>query len=102
MIKDLNSEEFDDFIADGNSVVDFYADWCGPCKVMAPEFEKASEELKSVKFGKVNVEGNQELAGRFGVMSIPTTIFFKGKEQVDRHTGALRFEDIKEKVEKEF
>jgi thioredoxin 1 len=101
-VKVLESDSFDEFIGSGNAVVDFYADWCGPCKIMAPEFEKAAEKLKSVKFGKVNVDGNQDLAGRFGVMSIPTTIFFKEKEQVDRHTGALRFEDIKEKVEKDF
>ncbi|MDP4039221.1 MAG: thioredoxin [Candidatus Pacearchaeota archaeon] len=101
-IKILNSESFNDFIGKGNVVVDFYADWCGPCKVMAPHFEKASEEIEEVKFAKVDVDNNQELAMRFGVMSIPTTIFFKNKEQVDRYTGAMRFEDIKERVEKSF
>jgi thioredoxin 1 len=98
----LNSENFDTFIKEGNSVIDFYADWCGPCKTMAPEFNKASEEIKGVNFGKVNIDGNQDIAMRFQVMSIPTIIFFKREEQIDRHTGPLNMEQIKERVEKSF
>ena len=101
-IKVLDTKNFDEFISKGNCIVDFWAEWCGPCKIMAPEFEKASIENKNVKFGKVNVDGNQELAMRFGIMSIPTTIWFKNKEQVDRASGALRAEDIKKKSEKNF
>ncbi|NCO11203.1 thioredoxin [Candidatus Pacearchaeota archaeon CG_4_9_14_0_2_um_filter_39_13] len=101
-VTDLDSGSFDDFIKKGNSIVDFYADWCGPCQIMKPHFEKASKEMKDVKFGKVDVDANQDLAGRFQVMSIPTTIFFKDGEQVDRHSGALRESDIKEAVEKAF
>ena len=94
----LTEKDFDNFISDGNVIIDFYADWCGPCKIMGPEFIKAASHINNVKFGKVNVEGNQDLAGRFQVMSIPTTIFFKNKEQVDRHTGALFEKDIEKKV----
>lgn len=101
-IKKLDGKNFDSFIAKGNRVVDFYADWCGPCKVMGPEFEKAAKEIKDVKFGKVNVDGNQEIAGRFQVMSIPTVIFFKDKEQVDRHNGAMNAEQIKKKADSNF
>lgn len=98
----LDEKSFDSFVKSGNVIVDFYADWCGPCKVMAPEFEKAAAELKDVKFGKLNIDGHQDIAGRFMVMSIPTVIFFKDGEQVDRHTGALSAEDIKKKAEKSF
>ena len=101
-ITELNENNFDSFIKKGNCVVDFWAEWCGPCKQMTPEFEKAAKEIKNIKFGKVNVDGNQDLAGRFQVMSIPTTIFFKNKEQVDRSTGAISFEDLKKKVEDNF
>ena len=101
-VKKLDEKNFDSFIAKGNCVVDFYADWCGPCKVMGPEFEKAAKKIKGVKFGKVNVDGNQELAGRFQVMSIPTTIFFKDKEQVDRHSGPMNTEQIKKKTDSNF
>ncbi|NCN99273.1 thioredoxin [Candidatus Pacearchaeota archaeon CG10_big_fil_rev_8_21_14_0_10_35_219] len=100
-VKDLNKESFDGFVKKG-AVVDFYADWCGPCKIMKPHFEKASESIKDVKFGKVNVDGNQELAQRFQVMSIPTTILFKDGKQVDRHSGALNEDMIKEMVDKAF
>lgn len=102
MVEILNSENFDGFVSEGNVVVDFYADWCGPCKIMAPEFEKASKEIKNVKFGKLNVDGAQDVAGQFGVMSIPTTIFFKDGEAVDRVSGAIDADEIKERVEKAF
>ncbi|MCH7568138.1 MAG: thioredoxin family protein [Nanoarchaeota archaeon] len=101
-IKELNANNFDDFIKKGDCIVDFYADWCGPCKAMASHFEKAVEKLKDVKFGKINVDGNQKLTGRFMVMSVPTTIFFKNREQVDRHTGAMSFEDIRNFCERNF
>lgn len=93
----LTSEDFDDFTSKGNVIIDFYADWCGPCKIMAPEFEKASEDSKEVKFAKVNVDGNQDIAMRFGVMSIPTTVWMKDGELVDRFTGVLREEEINKK-----
>lgn len=101
-VENLNVENFDNFMKEGNVIVDFYADWCGPCKTMAPEFEKASEENSSVKFGKVNIESNQELAERFSVMSIPTIILLKNGEQVNRYTGPLRAEEIKEMFDKTF
>jgi len=101
-ITELNAENFDSFIESGNCIIDFYADWCGPCKMLAPEFEKASENIENVKFGKVDIDGSQELAGRFQVMSIPTILFFKDKEQVERHNGLLSSDDIKNKVDTNF
>jgi|TARA_Y100000310_G_scaffold285136_1_gene308380 thioredoxin 1 len=101
-IIELNAENFDSFIESGNCVIDFYADWCGPCKMLTPEFEKASENIENVKFGKVDIDGSQELAGRFQVMSIPTILFFKGKKQVDRHNGLLSSDDIRNKVDTNF
>ena len=79
-IRELNVKNFNSFVENGNCIIDFYADWCGPCKILAPEFEKASEKIEEVKFGKVDIDGNQELAERFQVMSIPTILFFKNKE----------------------
>lgn len=101
-IRELNVKNFNSFVENGNCIIDFYADWCGPCKILAPEFEKASEKIEEVKFGKVDIDGNQELAERFQVMSIPTILFFKNKEQVDRNLGVLSADEIKKKVEKNF
>ncbi len=97
-MKELTAQTFDDFIKEGTAVVDFWAPWCGPCKMMGPEFEKASESKKDVSFAKVNVDEEGELAQRFQVMSIPTTILFKNKEQVDRKSGAMSAADIEKFV----
>ncbi|MEK6915986.1 MAG: thioredoxin [Nanoarchaeota archaeon] len=93
-IEILSSKNFDDFISKNSAVIDFYADWCGPCKIMAPVFEKVASTVKDVKFAKVNVDGNQEIAMRYGIMSIPTTIVFKKGQPVDMRTGALSENEI--------
>jgi len=101
-IQKLDDANFNDFISKGECLVDFYADWCGPCKMLGPIFEKASNEVKNVKFGKINVDGNQDTASKFGVMSIPTVIFFKDGKQVERVTGVMGVEDIKKKIKDSF
>ncbi len=99
-IEVLNTKTFDANVVKGTVIVDFYADWCGPCKIMAPAFENASEKSKSVKFAKINVEGNQEIAMKYGVMSIPTIIVFKNGNVKDMHTGALNEAEIVKLAEK--
>ncbi len=81
-------------------VVDFYADWCGPCTMMAPAFDEASKDMNGkVTFVKVNVDENQEHAGELGVMSIPCIILFvKGKE-ADRNVGAMNKGTLKSWIE---
>ena len=69
-------------------MVDFYADWCGPCKLAAPVIEKLSETYKDkLVIGKLDVDANQVTAGKFGVMSIPTVIFYKNGQEVERMSG---------------
>ncbi|MBU1200387.1 thioredoxin [Patescibacteria group bacterium] len=69
-------------------LVDFFAEWCGPCKMAAPIIDELAGEYKDkVVIGKVDVDQNQETAGKFGVMSIPTVIMFKNGKEVDRKTG---------------
>ena len=87
-IKNLNSENFDDFISKGKCVVDFSAEWCGPCKMLAPVFEEIAKEMKGkINFGKVDIDGQQELAERFGIMSVPALVFFRNGEQIEINTG---------------
>ena len=74
----------------GLLMVDFWADWCGPCKMLAPLIESLDKEYEGrVTVGKVNVDDEQELAIRYGVMSIPTVIFFKDGQEIDRKVGVM-------------
>jgi len=81
--------------------VDFFAEWCGPCKAAAPIVDELSEEYKDkVVVGKVNVDSNQTTAGKYGVMSIPTVIMFKGGEEVDRMSGFAGKEGYEKLIKK--
>jgi thioredoxin 1 len=86
----LTSGNFEEEVkkSDKIVIVDFYADWCGPCKMMSPIIDKVAEELgDAVKVGKVNSDDNMELAVEYGIMSIPTIMFFKGGEVVKVFNG---------------
>jgi thioredoxin 1 len=80
-------------------VVDFYADWCGPCKMMSPVVEKlANTYAGRVKIGKLNTDEAQSLAAKYGVMSIPNIVFFKNGEVVDRQVGAVPQAVLEDKI----
>ncbi|MBI2452443.1 thioredoxin [Candidatus Pacearchaeota archaeon] len=98
-IIELTSKNFNSFIKEGLVVVDFWAEWCGPCKIMEPVYEEVAKELKGeVKFGKVNVDKNTELAQNFFIMSIPTVIFFKKGKHADRVIGVMSREELIKKI----
>ena len=86
-IVSADSSNFNERIANGLTVVDFYADWCGPCKMLAPVLEQVDKELEDVNFVKVNVDENEDITRQFGIMSIPTLIIFKDGEQVAQTMG---------------
>ncbi|ERS91748.1 MULTISPECIES: thioredoxin TrxC [unclassified Halomonas] len=78
-------------------VVDFWAGWCGPCKMMAPIFAEAARELEPrMRFAKLDTEAEQALAGRFGIRSIPTLIVFKGGREVARQAGAMQGSQLRQ------
>ena len=82
----------------GTVLVDFWASWCMPCKMLSPVVDEVAEEVTSVKVAKVNVDEQQSLAARFNVMSIPTLIVFKDGKEVRRSVGVIPKEAIKELV----
>ena len=85
---ELNGESFQAAIAEGVALIDFWAPWCGPCRMVAPTLDEIAKQFgDKVKVGKANVDENQELAGQFGGRSIPTILFFKNGEQVDSLIG---------------
>ena len=89
-IIDLNSSNFEQTIlAENPTLVDFWAEWCGPCKSMHPVFERLSKKYPNVKFARVNVDSNQNISMKYAVQSIPTFIMFKSGQIVDKMMGAV-------------
>jgi thioredoxin 2 len=98
----LSSETFERHISrsDIPVVVDFWAAWCGPCKMMAPAFAMAAEQLEPrVRFAKLDTEQEQTIAQQFRIMSIPTLIIFKGGREIARQSGALDIRSLVSWVE---
>ena len=90
-IKHFKTAEFDAAVAAAPlAMVDFWADWCGPCKMLSPVIESLADQYEGkVLVGKVNVDDEPDLAMRFGVMSIPTVVFLKDGKEFDRKVGAM-------------
>lgn len=84
----------------GAVLVDFYADWCGPCKMTSPIINELSEELKNIKFVKVDVDQNSELASQYSVFSIPTFILVKDGKVASQFVGAMGKEGFLEQIKK--
>ncbi len=96
----LNENNFDQVRNNkGISLLDFYADWCGPCRMVLPIVDEIAGERRDILVGKINVNENQDLAREFGVMSIPTLIVMKDGEIISRSVGAKNKEKILELVE---
>lgn len=93
MVKYLSKEDnFDNLVKEGKVIVDFYADWCGPCKMLGPILE----ELEGIEIIKVNTDEFPALATKFGIMSIPTLLFYQDGEVKDKKIGLMPKEEIEE------
>lgn len=92
-------ENFDKEIESGKVLVDFYADWCGPCKMISPILEELEATMNDLKVIKVDVDTQQEIASKYGVMAMPTMIIFKDGNKMDQKVGALAKEDLQTWIE---
>lgn len=97
----ITKENFQTEVLESDKVVlvDFYADWCGPCKMLSPIVEQLAEERTDIKVGKVNIDEQQELAVQYRVMTIPTLLVFKDGEAAERSSGLVSQDEILEMIE---
>jgi len=100
MALQITDDGFDELLhGDKPLVVDFWAEWCGPCRMIAPLMEELADEYKGrVVVGKVNIDENEELALEYKIRSIPTILFFKGGELVNKHVGAASKSILENKI----
>lgn len=98
-MKIITEQTFATDIASGVVLVDFYADWCGPCKMLNPVLEDLSASMPNVSICKVNVDNDQNLAGQYGVQAIPNLIIFKDGKAVDQITGFTSKQELQKKLE---
>jgi thioredoxin 1 len=97
---DLTAETFEKTVSESNILlVDWWAEWCGPCKMFGPTYEKASEQHPDIVFGKVDTEANQQLAGSAGIQSIPTLMAFKENILIFSQAGALPPAQLEELIQ---
>ena len=90
----LENENFDELIKE-KTVVDFYATWCGPCKMLGPVFEEVANS-SNIKFVKVDIDNHEDLCRKYGVMSVPTLILFEDGKEVKRNIGFIPKEKLEE------
>jgi len=99
-IEHLTSDTFAAAVSDGLTVVDFWAGWCGPCRAMAPQFERAAQLRPQYRFAKVDVDAEPGLAGRYGIRSIPTVMVLRDGEPVAAQAGLIPAQPLVEALDR--
>jgi len=98
-VQEINSSDFKEKISKGKVLIDNYANWCGPCRQLAPILEEASNEIKDIKFYKLDVDKNKDIAQQYEIRGIPTLILFNNGKEVKRITGVTSKEDLKKQLQ---
>ena len=100
MIKEIEEKEFDEVVLKSETpvLVDFYANWCGPCKMLRPVLEELASERNSAKIVSIDVDEAEDLASKYGIISIPCLILFKDGEEINRSVGLKSKSDIEEMI----
>jgi thioredoxin 1 len=100
MVKELTEQDFNDTINQSKpTIVDFWASWCGPCKMMAPVFEELSHDYKDAEFAKVSTETERSIASQNNITGIPCIIIFKDGKEVDRIVGFKPKDQLKQEID---
>lgn len=98
-MKIIKSEEFENQTKKGVTVIDFFATWCGPCRMMTPIFESVGQKMNDkATFFKVDVDESEDLARKFGVMSIPTLVILKDGNMIEKHVGLMQADALEQWV----
>ena len=96
MVKDITDQTFKELSSNGKVVVDCFAEWCGPCKMLSPIIDELAEELTDVNFYKLNVDESVEVVRKYNIMSIPTILIFNDGELVSQSVGFKSKEELKD------
>ncbi len=100
MPKELDEDGLQEVMdSDDTWIIDFWAEWCGPCKKLKPIYEKVSEDVDDVKFGKVDMQEHQQLGGKMGVRALPTLLIIKDGEEIARQTGVMTEKQLRTWIE---
>ncbi len=103
MLQEINSNNFEELVmkSDKPVLIDFWAEWCGPCRMLTPIVKEMGDEYEGkAVIGKVDVDANPDIAAKYGVRNIPTVLFIKGGEVVDKQVGAVSKSTLTEKLDK--
>lgn len=98
MVKAINENEFSEVTKEGTVLVDCFASWCGPCRMLSPIVDQVSEEVKDVNFYKLDVDDAENITNEFGIMSIPTLLVFKDGKLVKKSVGLINADELKELI----
>lgn len=98
-VAELSGKEFATFIKKGIVLVDFYADWCTPCIMMTPIIEELAKKYNGkINFGKINIDGESDVAQKYGIRHIPNFVLFKDGQKIEQFVGSIPAEDFEEKL----
>ncbi len=99
-VKEITDATFTEETSKGLVIIDFWAEWCGPCRILSPIIEELSNEMKNIQFKKINVDENPEVANSLGITAIPTLVIYKDGHPIDKIIGLLPKDHLKKIIQK--